>query len=181
MQATARQGWLDVRTRGERRNAVKVLIFFDIGGSMDRHVRVMEELFSAAKSEFRSLATYYFHNCLYEGVWRDNARRWDAQVPTWDVLRSHGPDTRCLLVGDAAMSLYEITHPGGANEHWNPEAGAVWLGRAAAQWPQHLWINPAPEAQWGHTQSTRLVAGIMGGRMVPMTLEGLTRGIRLLR
>jgi uncharacterized protein len=179
--ATARQGWLDVQTRGERRNAVKVLIFFDVGGSMDPHVRVMEELFTAAKSEFRSLTTYYFHNCLYEGVWRDNARRWDDQVPTWEVLRKHGPETRVLFVGDAAMSPYEITHPGGANEHWNREAGAVWLGRAAEHWPQHLWINPVAEAYWGLTHSTRLIDGIMGGRMVPMTLEGLTRGIRMLR
>jgi uncharacterized protein len=179
--ATARQGWLDVQTRGERRNAVKMLIFFDVGGSMDPHVKVMEELFSAAKSEFRSLTTYYFHNCLYEGVWRDNARRWDAQVPTWDVLRSHGAETRCLFVGDAAMSPYEITHAGGANEHWNREAGAVWLRRAAEQWPQHLWINPVAEAQWGFTHSTRLIRELMGGRMVPMTLEGLTRGIRMLR
>ncbi|MGL5009598.1 MAG: vWA domain-containing protein [Paracoccaceae bacterium] len=179
--ATARQGWLDVQTRGERRNAVKVLIFFDVGGSMDPHVQVMEELFAAAKSEFRSLTTWYFHNCLYEGVWRDNARRWDAQVATWDVLRTHGPETRCLFVGDAAMSPYEITHPGGANEHWNKEAGAVWLERACVQWPHHLWINPVPEAYWAMTHSTRLVQGIFGGRMVPMTLEGLTRGIRQLR
>jgi uncharacterized protein len=179
--ATARQGWLDVQTRGERRNAVKVLIFFDVGGSMDPHIKVMEELFAAAKSEFRSLTTYYFHNCLYEGIWRDNARRWDDQVPTWDVLRSMGPETRCLFVGDAAMSPYEITHPGGANEHWNREAGAVWLARAAEHWPQHLWINPVPEAHWRLTHSTRLIAELMGGRMVPMTLEGLTRGIRMLR
>ncbi|MGL4322303.1 MAG: VWA domain-containing protein, partial [Paracoccaceae bacterium] len=115
------------------------------------------------------------------GVWRDNARRWDAQVPTWDVLRSHGAETRCLFVGDAAMSPYEITHPGGANEHWNREAGAVWLQRAAEHWPQHLWINPVPEAHWRLTHSTRLVNDLMGGRMVPMTLEGLTRGIRMLR
>jgi uncharacterized protein len=181
VRATARQGWLDVRTRGERRNAVKVLIFFDIGGSMDAHVRVMEDLFTAATSEFRTLTTYYFHNCLYEGVWPDNTRRWDAQVPTADVLGRHGPDTRCIFVGDAAMSPYEITHPGGANEHWNAEAGAVWLARAVQRWPQHVWINPVPEGQWGHTQSTQLVADIMGGRMVPMTLDGLARGVRLLR
>ena len=179
--ATARQGWLDVQTRGERRNAVKVLIFFDVGGSMDPHIKVMEELFTAAKSEFRSLTTYYFHNCLYEGVWRDNVRRWDDQVPTWDVLRSHGPEVRCLFVGDAAMSPYEITHPGGANEHWNAEAGAVWLARACAQWPHHLWINPVAQAQWNYSHSTRLIADIMDQRMVPMTLDGLTRGIRDLR
>ncbi|MFN3724081.1 MAG: vWA domain-containing protein [Paracoccaceae bacterium] len=181
IQSTARSGWLDVQTRPERRNAVKVLIFFDIGGSMDPYIRVMEELFSAARSEFRHLVPFYFHNCLYEGVWRDNARRWDAQTPTWEVLRSYGPDYRCIFVGDAAMSPYEILHPGGANEHWNPESGQVWLERACAQWPHHLWINPAPEAHWQYTHSTRLVADIFGNRMVPMTLEGLTRGIREIR
>ncbi|MDO9581829.1 MAG: VWA domain-containing protein [Desulfomicrobium sp.] len=181
IRSTARSGFLDVQTRPERRNAVKVLIFFDIGGSMDPYIRVMEELFSAARSEFRHLVPFYFHNCLYEGVWRDNARRWDAQTPTWDVLRSYGPDYRCIFVGDAAMSPYEILHPGGANEHWNPEAGQVWLERACAQWPQHLWINPVPEAHWQYTQSTRLISGIFAGRMVPMTIEGLTRGIRQIR
>ena len=179
--ATARTGWLDVQTRPERRNAVKVLIFFDIGGSMDPHVRVMEELFSAARSEFRHLVPLYFHNCLYEGVWRDNARRWDAQTPTWEVLRSYGSDYRCIFVGDAAMSPYEILHPGGANEHWNPEAGHVWLERACAHWPQHLWINPVPESHWQYTHSTRLIGEIFGNRMVPMTLDGLTRGIRDIR
>ncbi|MCU0803145.1 MAG: VWA domain-containing protein [Rhodobacteraceae bacterium] len=181
IRATARQGWLDVQTRGERRNAVKVLIFFDVGGSMDPHVQVMEELFTAARSEFRTLTTWYFHNCLYERVWRDNARRWEDQVSTWDVLRTHGPETRVLFVGDAAMSPYEITHPGGANEHWNTEAGAIWLGRACTHWPRHLWINPVPEAHWGLTHSTRLIQQIFGDRMVPMTLEGLARGIRTLR
>ncbi|MBE2278740.1 MAG: VWA domain-containing protein, partial [Rhodobacteraceae bacterium] len=130
IRATAHQGWLDVKTRPERRNAVKVLLFLDIGGSMDAHVRVMEELFSAAKSEFRHLETFYFHNCLYEGVWRDNARRWADQIPTWDLIRSHGADWRAIFVGDAAMSPYEITHPGGAVEHWNRESGQVWLDRA---------------------------------------------------
>ncbi len=181
IRATARQGWLDVQTRSERRNAVKVLIFFDVGGSMDPHVRVMEDLFSAAKSEFRTLETFYFHNCLYESVWRDNARRWDAQTPTWDILRKYGPDYRALFIGDAAMSPYEITHPGGASEHWNPEAGQVWLSRACIHWPHHLWINPVPEPQWGYTHSTRLIQGIVDDRMVPMTLAGLTAGIRMLR
>ncbi len=179
--ATARQGWLDVHTRPIRRNAVKVLIFFDVGGSMDPHIRVMEDLFSAAKSEFRSLATFYFHNCLYEGVWQDNTRRWDAQIPTWDILRKYGPDYRALFIGDAAMSPYEVTHPGGANEHWNPESGQTWLTRACTQWPHHLWINPVAQANWHHTHSTRLIDGIFGGRMVPMTLTGLTEGIRMLR
>ncbi|TGD45382.1 VWA domain-containing protein [Pseudotabrizicola sediminis] len=181
IQSTARSGFLDVQTRPERRNAVKVLIFFDIGGSMDPYVRVMEELFSAARSEFKHLVPFYFHNCLYEGVWQDNARRWDAQTPTAEVLRSYGSDYRCIFVGDAAMSPYEILHPGGANEHWNPESGQVWLERACAQWPHHLWINPVPEAHWQYTQSTRLISGIFQGRMVPMTIEGLTRGIRQIR
>jgi uncharacterized protein len=179
--ATARQGWLDVRTRAERRNAVKVLIFFDVGGSMDPHIRVMEDLFSAAKSEFRTLVTFYFHNCLYEGVWQDNARRWDAQIPTWDILRKYGPDYRVLFIGDAAMSPYEITHPGGANEHWNPEAGQTWLVRACARWPHYLWINPVAQAHWGYTHSTRLIQDIFDGRMVPMTLAGLSEGIKMLR
>ncbi|MFN3824709.1 MAG: vWA domain-containing protein [Pseudorhodobacter sp.] len=180
IRATARQGWLDLRTRPERRNAVKVLLFLDIGGSMDPHVRLVEELFSAARSEFRHLEHFYFHNCVYEGLWRDNRRRWDDQTPTFDVLHRYGPDWKCIFVGDAAMSPYEILYPGGANEHWNAESGQVWLERLCAQWPGHLWINPVPEAHWRYTQSTGLVQQIMGGRMVPMTLDGITRGTKVL-
>ncbi len=178
IRATAEQGWLDVRTRPERRNAVKVLLLLDIGGSMDEHVRAVEELFSAAKSEFKHFEHYYFHNCLYEFVWRDNARRWTERLPTWDLLRQYGSDWKCIFVGDAAMSPYEVALPGGANEHWNEEAGQVWLNRARAQWPDHLWINPTPEAQWRHTQSIGMIRDVFEGRMVPMTLEGLSRGIR---
>ncbi len=178
IRATAEQGWLDVRTRPERRNAVKVLLLLDIGGSMDEHVRAVEELFSAAKSEFKHFEHYYFHNCLYEFVWRDNARRWTERLPTWDLLRQYGSDWKCIFVGDAAMSPYEVALPGGANEHWNEEAGQVWLNRARAQWPDHLWINPPPEAQWRHTQSIGMIRDVFEGRMVPMTLEGLSRGIR---
>lgn len=181
IRATAEHGWLDVQTRPERRNAVKVLLFLDVGGSMDPYVKVMEELFSAARAEFKHLVPFYFHNCLYEGVWRDNARRWNAQTPTAEVLRTYGSDYKCIFVGDASMSPYEILHPGGANEHWNPEAGQVWLTRACAQWPNHLWINPVPEAHWGYTQSIRLIRDIFQGRMVPMTLEGIARGIKELR
>ncbi len=181
IRATAKQGWLDVKTRPERRNAVKVLLFLDVGGSMDPYIKVMEELFSAARAEFKHLVPFYFHNCLYEGVWRDNVRRWNAQTPTAEVLRTYGSDYKAIFVGDAAMSPYEILHPGGANEHWNPESGQVWLHRACTQWPNHLWINPVPEAHWGHTQSTRLIRDIFGGQMVPMTLEGLSRGIKMLR
>jgi uncharacterized protein with von Willebrand factor type A (vWA) domain len=181
IRATAEHGWLDVQTRPERRNAVKVLLFLDVGGSMDPYIKVMEELFSAARSEFKHLVPFYFHNCLYEGVWRDNARRWNAQTPTAEVLRTYGPDYKCIFVGDASMSPYEILHPGGANEHWNPEAGQVWLNRACAQWPNHLWINPVPEQHWSYTQSIRLIGDIFQNRMVPMTLEGIARGIKELR
>ncbi|EEW26392.1 vWA domain-containing protein [Rhodobacter ferrooxidans] len=180
IRATAEHGWLDVQTRPERRNAVKVLLFLDIGGSMDPHVQVMEELFSAARAEFKHLIPFYFHNCLYEGVWRDNARRWDAQTPTAEVLHSYGADYKCIFVGDASMSPYEILHPGGANEHWNPETGQTWLTRAAQAWPAHLWINPVPEAHWSYTPSIRLIQQIFDGRMVPMTLEGIARGIKAL-
>jgi len=178
--ATAAQGWLDVKTRAERRNAVKVLLLLDSGGSMDPHVELMETLFTAARAEFRHLEVFYFHNCVYEGLWRDNGRRWDAQTPTWDVIRTYGADWRLILVGDAAMSPYEITQPGGANEHWNDEAGSVWLQRILSQWPHHLWINPVAQAQWGYSRSTRLVSDLIQGRMVPMTLDGLAQGIRKL-
>jgi len=180
IRATAEHGWLDVKTRPERRNAVKVLLFLDAGGSMDDHVKVVEELFSAARSEFKHMEHFYFHNCLYEGVWRDNRRRWDAQTPTWEVLNTFGPDYKCIFVGDASMSPYEIAYPGGANEHWNAEAGQVWLNRARTQWPAHLWINPVPEKYWGHTQSIGMIAEIFEGRMVPMTLDGIDRGMRAL-
>ncbi|MFE3835646.1 vWA domain-containing protein [Pseudogemmobacter sonorensis] len=181
IRATAHQGWLDVKTRPERRNGAKVLLFLDVGGSMDPHVRVMEELFSAARSEFRHLEVHYFHNCLYESVWRDNRRRYGDRTPTWDLLRGHGPDWRAIFVGDAAMSPYEISHPGGAVEHWNPEPGALWLSRATGQWPHHLWINPVAEAEWRWTPSTAMIQAAFGGRMVPMTPEGIARGVRDLR
>ncbi|MDD9727346.1 VWA domain-containing protein [Roseovarius sp. SK2] len=178
IRATAEHGYLDVKTRPEKRNAVKVLLFLDVGGSMDPHIKMVEELFSAARTEFKHLEYYYFHNCLYEGVWRDNRRRWDAQTPTDEVLRTYGPDYKCIFVGDASMSPYEIAYPGGANEHWNAEAGQVWLQRARAQWPEHLWINPVPEAYWGYTHSIGMVREIFEDRMVPMTLDGIERGMR---
>ncbi|GGD34272.1 vWA domain-containing protein [Sinisalibacter lacisalsi] len=178
IRATAEHGYLDVKTRPERRNAVKVLLFLDVGGSMDPHIKVVEELFSAARAEFKHLEYYYFHNCLYEGVWRDNRRRWQEQTPTWEVLHTYGSDYKCIFVGDAAMSPYEIAYPGGANEHWNAEAGQVWLQRAREAWPDHLWINPVPETHWRYTQSTGMIAEIFEGRMVPMTLEGIERGMK---
>jgi hypothetical protein len=180
IRATAEHGYLDVKTRPERRNAVKVVLFLDVGGSMDDHIRVVEELFSAARAEFKHLDHYYFHNCLYEGVWRDNTRRWDAQTPTWDVLHTYGSDYKCIFVGDASMSPYEVLYPGGANEHWNPETGEAWLRRACEQWPDHLWINPVPEKHWSYTQSIGLIGQVFENRMVPMTLDGIDRGMRLL-
>ncbi len=178
IRATAEQGYLDVKTRPERRNAVKVLLFLDVGGSMDDHVQVVEELFSAARAEFKHMEHFYFHNCLYEGVWRDNARRWTEQIPTWEILNTYGSDYKAIFVGDASMSPYEIAYPGGANEHWNEEPGQVWLARARAQWPANLWINPVPEAHWGHTRSIAMIREIFEDRMVPLTLEGLTRGMK---
>ena len=178
IRATAEHGYLDVKTRPERRNAVKVLLFLDVGGSMDPHIKVVEELFSAARAEFKHLEYYYFHNCLYEGVWRDNQRRWSAQTPTWDVLHTYGSDYKAIFVGDASMSPYEVAMPGGANEHWNAESGATWLARAREQWPASLWINPLPEQHWRHTQSVGMISEIFAGRMVPMTLDGIDRGMR---
>ncbi|MEM9811916.1 MAG: VWA domain-containing protein [Pseudomonadota bacterium] len=177
IRATAEKGWIDVKTRPERRNAVKVLLFLDVGGSMDDHVRVVEELFSAARAEFRTLEVFYFHNCLYEGVWRDNRRRWSEQVPTTEILNTYGPDWKCILVGDASMSPYEVLFPGGANEHMNAEAGQVWLTRIRDTWPAHLWINPVEEGLWDYTQTIGIIREIFEDRMVPMTLEGITAGI----
>ena len=181
IRATAEHGYLDVKTRPERRNAVRVLLFLDVGGSMDPHVHMVEELFSAVRTEFRHLEHFYFHNCLYEGVWRENRRRWADWTPTWDLINKYGKGYKCIFVGDAAMSPYEIALPGGASEHWNEEPGETWLRRAAGQWPDLLWINPTPETHWRYTQSTEMIRQVIGSdRMVPLTLEGLTRGMRRL-
>ena len=170
---TARQGWLDIHMRPERHNAVKLLLFLDVGGAMDPFIRVCEELFSAATSEFKNLEFFYFHNCLYEGVWKDNRRRFSERTPTWDVLHKYGNDYKLVFVGDAAMSPYEITHPGGSVEHFNEEAGAVWMQRITNTYPAAVWLNPVPEAQWGYSQSTRLLRELMADRMYPLTLDGL--------
>ena len=180
IRATADHGYIDVQTRPERRNAVKVLLFLDVGGSMDDHTRLVDELFSAARAEFKHMEHYYFHNCLYESVWKDNRRRWNEQIPTWDLLHRFGRDYKCIFVGDASMSPYEIAMPGGANEHWNPEAGQVWLNRVADTWPDHVWLNPVPEAHWRHTQSIGMIRQIFENRMMPLTLEGLTQAMRVL-
>ncbi|WP_137932995.1 vWA domain-containing protein [Mesorhizobium comanense] len=171
--ATAEHGYLDVQTRPERRNAVKLLMFFDVGGSMDDHIKSVEELFSAARAEFRQLEYFYFHNCLYEGVWKDNRRRHAETIATFDLLHKYGPDYKVIVVGDASMSPYEIAHPGGSVEHWNPEAGSVWLGRLLQQWPNAVWLNPESEKNWGYTHSITMIRDIFGGRMFPMTLAGL--------
>ena len=178
IRATAEHGYLDVQTRPERRNAVKVLLFLDVGGSMDPYVRLVEEMFSAAKSEFKHLEYFYFHNCLYEGVWRDNRRRWDQQTSTAELMRTYPRDYKVIVVGDASMSPYEIAYPGGANEHYNPESGETWLRRLRETWPATIWINPLPRDHWRYTQSVQMIREIFEDRMFPMTLEGIGTAMR---
>ena len=175
---TARRGWLDVAMRPERRNSVKLLLFLDVGGSMDPFVEQVEELFSAATAEFRQLEFFYFHNCVYEGVWRDNRRRFAERIATTDLLRTYGADYRLVVVGDAAMSPYELVQPGGSVEHNNAEAGAVWLKRMTAHWRSAAWINPVPQPHWDWTHSTRLVRDLFADRMYPLTLAGLDDAMR---
>ena len=174
-------GWLDLHLVPERRNRVKVLLFLDVGGSMDPHIEVCEELFSAAKCEFRHLEYFYFHNCVYDHVWRDNARRRSERVATFDILHKYGSDWRLIFVGDAAMSPYELTQAGGSVEYSNDEAGIVWLKRLVDAYRHAIWLNPEPERGWGYTRSTQVVLATLGPRMFPLTLEGLNRGIALLR
>ena len=175
---TARQGWLDIHMRPERRNAIKVLLLLDVGGSMDPFVKLVEELFSAATTEFKNLDFYYFHNCLYEGLWKDNRRRFSERTPTWDVLHKFPHDYKVVFVGDAAMSPYEITHPGGSVEHFNEESGASWMQRVANTYPATVWLNPTPEAHWGYSQSTKIIRELMNDRMYPLTLDGLDDAMR---
>ena len=175
---TARKGYLDIHMRPERRNAVKVLMFFDVGGSMDWHIKTAEELFSAARGEFKHLEYFYFHNCLYETVWRDNTRRWTDTTPTWQVLHTYPADYKIIFVGDASMSPYEITHVGGAVEHMNEEAGAAWLQRLTGLYEHCVWLNPIPEAHWGWTPSIGMVRSLLRGRMFPLTLLGLDSAMR---
>ena len=176
--ATAEHGYLDVKTRPERRNAVKLLMFFDVGGSMDDHIRVVEELFSAVRVEFKHMEYFYFHNCLYEGVWKDNRRRHAEVMPTLDVLNKYGSDYKVIFVGDASMSPYEIAYQGGSVEHWNEETGAAWLSRVTAQWPNAIWLNPIAEKHWSYTHSIRMISELFSGRMYPLTLDGLERATR---
>lgn len=174
IKGTAKQGWLDIKMRPERRNAVKVLAFFDVGGSMDAHIQQVEDLFSAARSEFKRLEYFYFHNCLYEQVWTDNVRRMNEVTPTWDILHKFASDHRVVIVGDAAMSPYEVAVRGGSVEHWNDEPGGVWLKRLVDIYPHLVWINPTSEKYWDYSQSTQMIQDIIGkDRMFPMTLSGL--------
>jgi uncharacterized protein with von Willebrand factor type A (vWA) domain len=177
---TAAKGYLDVKLRPERRNAVKVLLFLDVGGSMDWHVALAEELFSAARSEFKHFEHFYFHNCPYERVWRENRRRHDETLPLLDVLRTYPPDYRVVFVGDASMSPYEIAMAGGSVEHWNEEPGEVWLNRILERFPKAVWLNPVPAEHWAYTQSIGMVRRLMGERMFPLNLEGIDGAMRSL-
>jgi uncharacterized protein with von Willebrand factor type A (vWA) domain len=178
IRGTAHKGYLDIHMRPERHNAVKVLLFFDVGGSMDWHIKATEELFSAARAEFKHMQHFYFHNCLYERVWKENRRRWQETTPTFDLLHTYPHDYKVIFVGDASMSPYEIAVPGGSVEHMNEEAGQVWMERVTRTYPAAVWLNPVPEAQWSHTQSIRMLRQLMGGRMYPLTLDGLDRAMR---
>ncbi len=175
---TANKGYLDLRLIPERHNTVKVLIFFDIGGSMDAYIKLCEELFSAARAEFKHMEFFYFHNCLYEAVWKDNRRRHNEKTPTWDVLHRFPHDYKVIFVGDATMSPYEITYPGGSVEHWNEEAGATWLDRVTQIYEHVVWLNPVAQKHWDYTPSIRLIDQVIGGRMFPLTLAGLDSAMR---
>jgi len=180
IQGTAHKGYLDIVMRPERRNTIKVLIFFDIGGSMDSHIKVCEELFSAARTEFKTMEFFYFHNCLYETVWKDNRRRNTEKISTWDVLHKYGSDYKIIFVGDATMSPYEITYPGGSVEHWNEEAGAVWMDRVCKTYPNVVWLNPASERHWDYSQSIGLMKQLIEDRMFPLTIGGLEAAMKRL-
>lgn len=178
IRSTAEHGWLDVKLRPERRNAVKVLLFLDVGGSMDWHVEQAEQLFSAARAEFKHFEHFYFHNCPYERVWKENHRRHDQTLATQDILRTYGSDYRAVFVGDASMSPYEIVQPGGSVEHWNEEAGHVWMQRLTDHFQKSVWLNPVAQTSWNYTQSILMMGRLIGGRMFPMTLDGLDRAIK---
>ena len=182
IRATARQaGLLDIKMVPERHNAVKVLLFFDVGGSMDDHIQVCEELFSAARTEFKHLEYYYFHNCLYESVWRDNRRRYTERTPTWQIMHTYASDYKLIFVGDATMSPYEISYAGGSVEHMNQEPGAVWIKRMLETYPHAIWLNPQPVSMWEHTPSIKIIRQLLDERMFPLSLDGLDEGIKALK
>ena len=178
--STARKAYLDIHMRPERRNTVKVLMLLDIGGSMDDHVKLCQEMFSAAKTEFKHLEYFYFHNCLYDFVWKDNRRRHSERTRTWDLLHKYGHDYKVIFVGDATMSPYEILQPGGSIEYFNEEAGAVWVKRVTEVYQKCVWLNPEPEEIWGYRQSVQVMKELMGGRMYPTTMGGLEKAMKVL-
>ena len=178
IKSTAERGYLDVLTRPERRNHVKLLMFFDVGGSMDEHIKIAEELFSAVRSEFKHMEYFYFHNCLYETVWKDNRRRYAESILTQDIIHKYGSDYKVIFVGDAAMAPYEIAQPGGSVEHWNEEAGSVWLSRVLEQWKNAVWLNPTRQDYWNYTASTAMIGKIFAHRMYPLTLSGIENATR---
>ena len=181
IRATANNaGWLDIKMQPERKNKVKVLMLMDVGGTMDDHIARVEELFSAAKTEFKNMEFFYFHNCLYETLWKNNRRRHAERFASWDVLRKYPPDTKVIFVGDATMIPYEIVQPGGSVEYHNEEAGAVWLQRFAQQFPKYVWLNPEPEQLWQYRQSIAIVRQLMSDRMYPITMDGLERAMQML-
>ena len=177
---TAKNGILNIKTKKERENSIKVLLFLDVGGSMDSHIEQVEQLFSAASNVFKNLHYFYFHNCLYEGIWKNNNRRWNERLSTYDVIRTYGKEFKCIFVGDATMSPYEIVIPGGGNEHFNDEPGRVWLERAITQWPSYIWINPVIEKYWEYSETTMIIKDIFKNRMVPLTLDGIDKATRIL-
>ncbi|MBC7454464.1 MAG: VWA domain-containing protein, partial [Massilia sp.] len=176
----ANAGWLDIKMVPERHNNVKVLLLMDVGGTMDEHIARVEELFSATKTEFKHIEFYYFHNCVYDTLWRNNRRRNAERFPTWDILRKYPADTKLIFVGDATMSPYEVLQPGGSVEYNNEEAGAEWLARFCHAFPKFIWLNPEPEGSWQYRQSISVIQQIMNYRMFPLTIDGLERGMRLL-
>ena len=178
--STAQAGYLDIKLVPERRNNVKVLVFFDVGGSMDGYIRLCEELFSVARTEFKNLEYFYFHNCLYESVWKDNRRRFNEKMATWDILHKYSSDYKVIFVGDASMSPYEVSYAGGSVEHWNEEAGGIWLQRVNEIYENVVWLNPTPERYWEHTASLQMIKQIFADNMFPLTLEGLDRAMRAL-
>ncbi len=178
IKGTAEKGYLDIQMRAERRNKISVLLFLDIGGSMDSHIKLCEELFSAARTEFKNMEFYYFHNCLYESVWKDNRRRHTEKLNTWDVLHKFPHDYKVIFVGDATMSPYEITYPGGSVEHWNEEAGAIWMDRVTQIFEHAVWLNPTAERHWDYTPSIGVMKQLMGDRMFPLTIDGLEKAMR---
>ena len=177
---SAKNGYLDVKTRQERENSIKIILFLDVGGSMDDYIKQVENLFSAARNVFKNLNFFYFHNCLYEGVWKNNARRWKEQFSTTEIFRTYGKEYKCIFVGDASMSPYEILIQGGANEHFNQEPGQVWLERAITQWPSNVWINPTQEQHWNYSQSTHMIKQIFSDRMVPLSIKGIEEATKVL-